>query len=414
MPAFLADEVDGKRTNKEGWIAGALDVVRRYGEMELAVAFPVRHDEVLHGTTEDGITYYGFYEDSDHPEHYDASVESALGMICDEFRPEVIHIYGTEFPHTLAMLKVAEWRKRAIVHLQGVMRECAEVYLSDLPKEVTERATFRDMVRKDSLWRQKEKYEQRAANETEALKMAMYACGRTAFDKAFLESVNPECTYFAMNETLRGSFYSGQWSAQNCTPHRIVMSQGNIPLKGVHHMIEAMPAIRKAYPDAELYVAGDNVVRDAGVVNRLKLSEYGKYLRDRMEALGVQNAVHFVGQQSETQMKELYLSAQVYVLPSMVENSPNSLGEAMLLGMPCVAARVGGIPSMAEEGSEVAFFTAGHVEELTEQVLKILGDPAYAEALSVAGHKRAALTFDKEANYRMLKWIYETVSRENG
>lgn len=412
MPAFLSEAVGVAGTNKEGWIAGALDTLRQHKDIELAVAFPAKADEPFHGVTGAGITYYGFIEDSDHPEQYDAALEAAMGMICDEFHPEVIHVFGTEFPHTLAMLKVQEWKKRVIVHLQGVMRECAAVYLADLPEEVTERATFRDVVRKDSLWRQLEKYEQRAVHEEDALQLAQYACGRTAFDKEFLESINPGCTYFSMNETLRNAFYSGAWEKENATPHRIVMSQGNIPLKAVHHMIKALSQIREKYPDAELYVAGDNVVRESGVVNRLKLSEYGRYLRTVMDEGGVTDAVHFVGQQTEAQMKELYLSAQVYVLPSMVENSPNSLGEAMLLGLPCVASRVGGIPSMAEEG-EVAFFEAGDVDGLAERVLKIFDDEGYAAALAAAGHKRATLTFDKEANYRMLCWIYETVSKEN-
>ena len=412
MPAFLADAVGVAGTNKEGWIAGALDTLRRHDEIELAVAFPAKTDEPFHGVTEEGITYYGFVEDSDHPEQYDSALEASLGMICDEFHPEVIHIFGTEYPHTLAMLKVQEWKKRVIVHLQGVMRECAAVYLADLPEEVTERATFRDVIRKDSLWRQKEKYEQRAAHEEEALKLALYACGRTAFDKEFLESVNSGCTYFSMNETLRNAFYSDAWKIENATPHRIVMSQGNVPFKAVHHMIKALPAIREKYPDAELYVAGDNVVRESGMVERLKLSEYGRYLRMVIDECGVTDAVHFIGQQNEAQMKELYLTAQVYVLPSLIENSPNSLGEAMLLGVPCIASRVGGIPSMAEEG-EVAFFEAGNVEALSERVLRVFDDAEYASALSAAGRKRATLTFDKEANYRMLCWIYESVSKEN-
>lgn len=411
MPAFLAEAVGIAGTNKEGWIVGALDTLRAHDEIELAVAFPAKTEEPFHGETEDGITYYGFIEDSDHPEQYDAALEASLGMICDEFHPEVIHVFGTEFPHTLAMLRIQEWKKRVIVHLQGVMRECAAVYLADLPQDVTERATFRDVVRKDSLWRQLEKYEQRAKHEEEALQLAQYACGRTAFDKEFLESVNPGCTYFSMNETLRSAFYSGAWEAAKATPHRIVMSQGNIPLKAVHHMIEALPQIREKYPDAELYVAGDNVVRESGMVNRLKLSEYGLYLRDLMDRLGVTDAVHFIGQQNEMQMKEMYLDAHAYVLPSMVENSPNSLGEAMLLGVPCIASRVGGIPSMAEEG-EVAFFEAGDVDDLAAKVLRVFDDEEYALTLSAAGHKRAVLTFDKEANYRMLCWIYETVSKE--
>lgn len=45
-------------------------------------------------------------------------------------------------------------------------------------------------------------------------------------------------------------------------------------------------------------------------------------------------------------MIEQYLKAHIFVCPSSVENSPNSLGEAQLLGVPCIGSIAGGIPSM--------------------------------------------------------------------
>ena len=63
-------------------------------------------------------------------------------------------------------------------------------------------------------------------------------------------------------------------------------------------------------------------------------------------------------------MKEAYLKSHVFACPSALENSPNSLGEAMLLGLPCVAARTGGIPDMAEDGTSAFVFEKGDVHGL--------------------------------------------------
>ena len=156
-------------SNKEGWIAGCMNAVLAHREQDgitLAVAFPIRQDENLHGHT-DEFEYYGFTEDTNHPEDYDPGLTAALGLICEEFRPDVIHIFGTEYPHCLAMLRVQEWKKRAIVHLQGLMEHCAADYFGGLPEEVTSKASFRDILRRDSLRQQKENAAKIALNDLE-------------------------------------------------------------------------------------------------------------------------------------------------------------------------------------------------------------------------------------------------------
>ena len=57
----------------------------------------------------------------------------------------------------------------------------------------------------------------------------------------------------------------------------------------------------------------------------------------------MEDKIEFLGRLSAEGMKQAYLDANVFVMPSTIENSPNSLGEAMLLGVPCVAADVGGV-----------------------------------------------------------------------
>ena len=112
-------------------------------------------------------------------------------------------------------------------------------------------------------------------------------------------------------------------------------------------------------------------------------------------------------------MKKEYLKANVYVLPSSVENSPNSLGEAMLLGVPCIASYAGGIPSMAEDKKEARLVPACDVDALASAIAGIFDDDIYAGLLGENAAARAKLTFDREANSRMLKWIYEEVAKNS-
>ena len=93
--------------------------------------------------------------------------------------------------------------------------------------------------------------------------------------------------------------------------------------------------------------------REAGsLLNRMKISAYGKYLQQLICRGNLEEKVVFLGRLSGEQMKEQYLKSNLFVCCSAIENSPNSLGEAMLLGVPCISADVGGISSVFEGGKD--------------------------------------------------------------
>ncbi|SFC17322.1 glycosyltransferase [Butyrivibrio sp. YAB3001] len=414
LPAYA--KVHGiEYSPREGWLSGCFDKITRDKksdrEIELGVCFPATGAIASSKEVIDDVTYYGFIEDLEHPEKYDDSIELRLKEIVDDFKPDVLHIFGTEFPHTLAMLKVFGKPERVLLGIQGICGKIAEEYMADIPEEVQKNSTFRDRLKSDSILQQREKYFVRARRETESIRLVGNITGRTAFDKEETARINPDARYYKMNETMRSSFYEGKWEEKGAIPHSIFIPQGDYPLKGFHFMLKAMPEILSKYPDAHLYVAGNNIIGrgKSKYPYFLRASAYGKYIKYLISSNKLKKKVTMVGMLNEEGMKEQFLKSSVFVCPSVVENSPNSLAEAMLLGMPVVAARVGGIPSLIQGNKECQFFEKGDVKGLAEAILQIWDEPVIAAVYGDNARKRALVTHDPEINYKRLLEIYRDI-----
>lgn len=364
MMPMIAEKLDMEASNKEGWISGLAEVVlkKRYENgIELAVAFPAPEKMFPEGqdickrviTVQGGkMTCYGFREDITRPEIYDEGLEERMKKIIASCQPDIVHCFGTEYPHTLAMCRVFPKKSRLLISIQGLCAVYANAYFANLPEKVVNSRTLRDYLKKDSIPEQQQKFVLRGKMEMEAVELAENVAGRTEWDRYYTREWNPEASYYNMNETLRKEFYEGSWSKENCIPHSVFLSQGDYPIKGLHYMLKALPAIIARYPDARVYVAGNSVVKYKTLKQKLKISGYGRYLRKLMRRGKLNDRVIFLGRLNAAQMKEQYLKCHLFVCCSSIENSPNSLGEAMLLGTPCVSADVGGIPSIFTGGED--------------------------------------------------------------
>lgn len=448
IPA-IADKLGIESTNKEGWISGLFDrVLREQGEngIALSVAFPAPMDMCREG---EGIfqkalvlkgiamACYGFYEDVTRPDRYDASLEEKLRRIVQEAEPDVVHCFGTEYPHTLALCRVFPRKDRVLLGIQGLCAIYARAYFADLPEEVIRQITFRDWLKKDSLRQQQEKFEKRGAMEREAVTLAGNITGRTAWDESSTKAWNGRSRYFHMNETLRPVFYGPVWDPSKCVPHSIFLSQGDYPIKGLHYMLAALPAIAARYPDVTVCVAGNSIVEYGTWKQKLKISAYGKYLRSLLEREQIRGKVRFLGRQNAEQMLGQYLRSHLYVCCSSMENSPNSLGEAMLLGMPCVSADVGGITSLFTDGVDGIVYEGGtgggtqtaqnespmladtggnRMEQvagrLADAVIRMWDDKEQMVKYCKNAREHALRTHDGENNYHRLVEIYDAIARE--
>lgn len=417
MIPTIARQLGVSYSNREGWLSGLLDrVVQEQvsNRIELGIAFPVGEEmgdlqRTMQLSENMSCRCYGFMENMDTPEVYDAELEKRFQEILGDFEPDILHVFGTEFPHALACIKAYGRPERTLVGIQGLCSAIAEAYMADLPAKVQRQVTLRDRIKEDSIRQQQKKFKKRGEHEKEALLLAGHIVGRTDFDREQTAKINPSAKYHFLNETLRGIFYHDRWKRTTCEPHSIFLSQGDYPLKGFHYLLRAMPRVMEQFPDTHIYVAGSNIIEVSTFKDRLKLPAYGKYLRKLIRENRLSDHVTMLGRLTAEEMKEQFLRTHLYVLPSALENSPNSLGEAMMLGVPCVAADVGGVHNLLTDGGDGMLYPAGDVDALADRIIEIFTKEAIVERFSDNARKHARVNHDADQNYYRLMHIYREI-----
>jgi glycosyltransferase involved in cell wall biosynthesis len=181
-------------------------------------------------------------------------------------------------------------------------------------------------------------------------------------------------------------------------PGRVLFTGALIPRKRLLDLVEALPAVLAEVPNARLRVTGA-----AGG------AEYGALVRRRVEELGLGEVVAFLGGVTFGELLEEYRRASLLALPSGEETSPMVIAEAMAVGVPVVATRVGGVPSLVEEGVTGSLVEVGDVEALAARIVDVLADPDLRAARGRAGRENAERSFRVPAVARRFAAMYEEI-----
>ena len=160
-------------------------------------------------------------------------------------------------------------------------------------------------------------------------------------------------------------------------------------MKGHVDLIEALPEVLKACPNLKVLCAGRD--DSQGEIPRLA--------RER----GVDHALRLLGFCSDTQA--LIRQCDFLILPSLWEGCPVSVMEALSLGRPVIATRVGGIPELLDSGQEGLLIEPRAPRELADAILKLATDPERRTQMGEAARARAERDFSVE---RMTRRIEET------
>ena len=393
----------GEFRDSGGWMLGAANALIAISEIRLFVACVSTKVTELMQLKGERITYFVIPYGNGNLK-YNPGYCSYWKQINDAVHPDVVHIHGTEYSHGFAYMKACGC-DNVVISIQGLTSAYYYYYYYGMSRaDVYRNITLRDIIRGSILKGQKS-FMQRAVYEIEMLKMVKHVIGRTSWDRARVWAINPKAEYHFCNETLRQEFYEGdKWRYNECNKHTIFLSQAGYPIKGLHQVLKAMPLILRHYPDAQIRVAGTDITKSATLVEKLRLSGYGKYIKSLIKKYALEGKVTFTGNLNGKLMKQEYLRANVFVCPSSIENSPNSLGEAQILGTPCIASYVGGIMDMMR-GNEENLYRFEEIEMLAEKVCRVFAD----EDKQVDMHIVAAKRHSSSLNCNNLLLVYKDI-----
>ena len=388
-----------------GWLyASAKAVLAQSNDIQLGVAvysYGKKYEEY----EVDGIHYYLI------PTKRMTSIDSRQVKACQQaiysFQPDLIHIYGTEHSLAQAICKANRDRVKIVVNIQGLAG--AYVRYADGGLNFYDKLlniTPLDFYRNTFLFNAKRNMRKRAECENKVLLQITDIIGRTQWDHDHAVTLNPAIRYHFLNETLRDSFYeSPAWNYKKCRKHSIFVSNSGSPLKGAHQVLKALPIILRNFPDTVVNFCGSSVMNN-DLKSRLHFQGYHIYLRRLVKKLRLQKHVQFLGTLNEQQMKQAFLEANVYVMPSAIENSPNSLCEAQILGVPTIASYCGGTPSLVEDSKSGFLYRYEEFEMLAQTIIRLFTLTDFSE-LSEYERVTAFRRHDKTKNAMDLKTIYQ-------
>lgn len=389
-----------------GWIGSLEHIVRKCcPEIELGITFEYSDD--IFKVERNRVTYYPIniilgwmdilkmkFKGND---NWYLKKPLLLDII-EDFKPDIIHCFGSEWNWGLI---AKEMNIPIVLHMQGFVN----IY-NDSNKKINHKSQsiFKSILHPRSvLQRLFLKYYNKKRNEIE--RDVMLSChnfmGRTEWDKSIVKYFSPNSEYYYCPEAIRPIIYysNDKWKYKDYGKLKIVTiaSAGN--LKGNGIILETARILMRMGIDFEWRVSGD---------------KGGFALFEHTTGISAKDVnITLLGYIDVEQVRCELLNAEIFVLPSIMDNSPNSLCEAQLIGTPVIASYVGGIPQLVENNVTGILYPYNEPYTLAFKILDLHNSPEMLKFLSSNEIKISHKRHNPEFLAQRLKEIYLDVIKNN-
>lgn len=330
--------------------------------------------------------------------------------VIEESHPDLIHIWGTEFSNFLDVMDVAG-DIPCIVTLQGMVGAIAIYSKTDIPVKtmlkgqglIAVPAYIRALQKSGDIVKQ-------VRYEKEILSRASAVLIDNEWAAAFCRSVayGVNCCYFPL--PINHAFSKRKWSAASCKRNTVFTIAPSTPMKGLHKLVEALDVVKKTIPDVRLKVPGDTSWMRYG---KIKTPPYYRYINRFIEKLGLNDNIEFCGSLSSEQMAEALSEANVFVMPSRIENHSSSLREALYVGCPCIASEVGSVHEIGIHDNNMLLYRYEESEVLAAEIIELLSNPEKAQNIAKKGY--ASIREKYPLNQQMVECVglYKSMEKKN-
>lgn len=395
-----------------GWMYALADSLCQKNNIDLVIA-TVHNLTKLSYEQLNNVSYY-LIPSKNGKQKYDQNLENEWRNIINTEKPDIVHIHGTEYSHGLALMNACP-KLNYVISIQGLIHVISRYYAGGISKKnYLQKITLKDIVLNNSIFKADQRLKTRGIIENCYIRKTTNVIGRTNWDRAHTLKINPKLKYFHCHEVLRPHFYKAKkWDSSKCNKHTIFLSQANYPLKGAHKAIESLEILLKRFPQTTLRISGTKTPFKQKFYDTLKMNGYQKYLTYLIKKKKLRNHITFLGPLDELGMIKEYQNCNVFVCPSSIENSPNSLAEAQILGVPCVASYAGGIPDMVTQNKTGILYRFEEIEMLAQAIDKIFSNSEVANNLSKQSVKIASSRHNQNKISNKMISIYEKIITQN-
>ena len=304
--------------------------------------------------------------------------------------PDLVHIHGTEKAFGIVLEKLTV---PSVVSIQGLMSNYLERYFSGIGVLAFLRGeSFPSHLRGNSALSQYFVFKTDVQREQRILAQARNVIGRTDWDRRSTKILAPNAQYHHGDEILGAEFYEKAWSKSSFSkPLRLVTVTGNAPYKGYEMVVKTASLLKRYGFDFQWDVIGLNKKASiVQVVERCKTSVTG---------------INLLGRKTAGEIRDILLESDIYCQVSHAENSPNSLCEAMLVGMPIIASDAGGTGSLMQVNQNGWLVQDGDPWALAGSIMQLSGQ--FDQAKTMGQLARVAAT-ERHSSNRIGKELVAT------
>lgn len=398
----------------QGWLISLEDELKKRPNVNLSIAYFSDNNEP--DFVYEGVHYYPIYfpisknpivriiNRKRSPQKVDASLLPAMLKVVNKSNPDLIHIHGTEERFGL----IQDYIKKIpiIFSIQGLIAPYLEKYFSGMPsQEMKRHESWSDKIRNVSFMDDYKSFCYRAPRELHYLRNARYIMGRTFWDKFITKGINTNSQYFVVNEILQQPFYCKQWNKRKFSGNKLILvstiSSGIY--KGFETVLRTASILKQ-------YAAFDFEWRIAGYDSQSKWVKFAS----KITKLDYRHLnIKLLGRKDAEDLSDVLISSDIYCHVSHIENSPNSVCEAMLVGMPIIASYAGGTASLLEHEKEGLLVQDGDPYVLAGAIVDLQQNFNKAKAYGEAARKRATIRHDKNRIINELLNAYQDIYKEN-
>ena len=311
--------------------------------------------------------------------------------LVNEVKPDLVHIHGSEKQYIQLVPQLNKDGIPVLVSIQGIVSVIAKKFIAGYSESFIRRYFYKERFKKMAFlprtqYLQLKHFRKQAKLEESIFRQVPFFAGRTHWDRSIVSLLNPKSQYFHIDRILKPIYYENCWDADrpDGEPYIIHTTTGNSVYKGFEVIAEAAYLLEQSGFSFQWRIAG--------------LAESAWSVKAAQRKLGSrypQKSLIFLGKVSALKLVESMLTADQYVSASHIENSPNNLAEAMMLGLPCIATDVGGTSTYLDnisgmlipQGDPHALAGCVHLLAGDKQKRKMMG--AQARLVSMVRHDRS-------------------------